>query len=224
MIIMESLTDYKTPIQEYRKKFKITKVKFALSETQRKELLEKAKSRNHKHYIMIYTQLHTGLRVSEVVHLLIQYVNFNEKYIMIKGRRNLDGIDDWHPKTPSSNRIVPITDEIIQLLKEYIGDRTEGYLFLSNKIRYGSKSRYSRNSVISFINLYAKQCKSLGKTIGSHSLRRTYASYIANKNIPIGKLSQLLGHTSIKTTMEYLYSFVDMDFTDVRSVLDTMVE
>lgn len=221
LLFVES--DTHLPMTEYKKKFKITQVKFALSETQRKELLATAKANNYKHYLMILTQLHCGLRVGELVHLTIENVNFASQYIFVKSRMEDEWVDAWHPKTESSNRIIPITTEICELLREYIGTRTHGYVFHSNKIRNGIYTRFSKNSIIYFINKYAKACPSLGRTIGSHSLRRTYASYLCNAHIPVGKISQLLGHTSIMTTMKYLYSFSDLDFTEVRSVLERMV-
>jgi integrase len=79
-------------------------------------------------------------------------------------------------------------------------------------------TNFSTKSIIGFINMYAKQCTSIGKTIGSHALRRTFASLMANGGVPIGKLSKILGHKDIKTTMLYLYIIQDKNFDDVRKI------
>jgi len=192
---------------EMKRKYKIKRVKFALSENQRDELLDHALYNNPNHYLIIRLQLETGLRIGEIVNMIIEQINFEEKTITIEYHIDKN-IKEWGPKTMSGNRTVPVDDDLIKELKKMVLKRTKGYVFLSNK-----KSKFLETSAIAFIDKYAKECKSIGKNIGSHSLRRTYASVLLNQKVDIANISKRLGHSDIKTTMIYLY-----DITDLREL------
>jgi integrase len=127
-------------------------------------------------------------------------------------------VGKFSTKTKSSNRIIPITKELHRILKEEIYLRKHGYVFVSQK---GGK--YSVRSIIRIVNKYAKMVSSLERTIGSHALRTTYASYLLSNGVKIGKISKLLGHASVKTTMLYLYDIVDKsDFDEIRDTISEM--
>lgn len=194
---------------ELTTKYKIRRIKFALSKKQREELLDVATSHSNKHGLMIFTQLLTGMRVGELCQLRIQDINFTSKTIHIGVHEENEYCDSWDPKTAAGIRIITIDDKLASALRGYLRDdgRKRGYVFRSQK----TKRNYSTISVINFINKYAKLCKSIKHTIGSHTLRRTYASYLVNDNAPIGDISKNLGHKTIKITMEYLFQIDDYE-------------
>ncbi|WP_371801749.1 tyrosine-type recombinase/integrase [Candidatus Lokiarchaeum ossiferum] len=199
-------------------KIKIKRSLFALSETQRKELLEISVN-NEIHNAIIKTQLECGLRIGEIANLTIPKINFIEKIIFVEALKENKYVKAWHPKTTFSQRIVPFTDSLKKTLRIVIGKRKEGYVFLSRK----KKNAFQIESLINMINYYAKKCNSIGRTIGSNALRRTYASFLIKKGIPIGTISKVLGHKDIKTTMLYLYDIADIsDFDKTREILKGM--
>lgn len=216
--IIESFYDSNPNI---KKTFKIKKLKFALKFEQRVELLAAAEKHFKPHSLMIKSQMMTGMRVGEMVNLLDENVNFGEGYIRIES--NEDDADDenrvesWTPKTTSSQRLIPLEQGLARELMKYIDDRyinlkkagkekeASPYLFVT---RLGTK--YNRISVINFINKYAKECSSIGHTIGSHAMRRTFASFLIKKGVPVDKISKYLGHSSVSTTMKYLFEISDM--------------
>jgi integrase len=51
--------------------------------------------------------------------------------------------------------------------------------------------------------------KILGKKIGTHIFRHTYASYLMNDNVDLEKIRKLLGHSTSKTTLIYIQSLPD---------------
>ncbi|UYP48128.1 Tyrosine recombinase XerC [Candidatus Lokiarchaeum ossiferum] len=208
---------------DLEKTYKIKKIKFAMNEAQREELLKIAYERNFKHGLMIKTQLELGLRVNELVNMGIEQINFNQRLIIINSREGSKYLKAFKTKTKSSNRIIPLGYKLAKELKAYIGNRKTGYVFVSNK-----GGGFIKNSVIDFINKYSNLCVSLpvnqkgNKNIGSHILRRTFASYIINNGITIDKLSKVLGHASIRTTMLYLFDITTLDFDDMTKVIDKM--
>lgn len=197
---------------------KIKKIKFALNNDQRKDLLDIAKLTNYKHYLMIRVMLESGLRVNELVNLIIYDLNLVECYIEVQSRLATKYHGSFKTKTKSSNRIIPITHSLSRELKAYIGNRKTGYLFVSRK----NNTKFFKNSVIAFINKYAKICNRISKKMGSHALRRTYASYLLVNKIPIDRISKILGHSSVRTTLIYLFEISDLEFDAIRDVVNKM--
>ena len=200
--------------------FKIKKFRFALSKKQRMDLLTVAGSHSRLHELMINTQLLTGTRVGELVNLPIDDIHFNEKLLIINAHKADKRITRWKPKTEAGKRLIPIEDSLLKDLSGYIkGEKRKlGYFFVSQK-----GSAFKKQSVIAFINKYARETKSIGHDIGSHALRRTYASYLLDENTPIGKISKLLGHASIEITMKYLFQIDVLDgYEEIRKKLSKM--
>jgi integrase len=203
---------------EYKDTYVIKRILTPLSEIQRKELLELSEKTNYKHYLMIRTQLELGLRVNELINLSINQINFHTNMVLIQSRKAINGVGGFKTKTLSSNRELPLPKELSKLLKAYIGNRKSGYVFESRK----DSKLFLKNTVIGFINAYCKACPSIGRNMGSHALRRTYASFLLQNKIPINEISKLLGHSSIRTTMLYLFELEPINYDNVRKVLSRM--
>jgi len=193
------------------KEFKIKKFRFALSKRQREELLSVAGSHSRLHYLMIKTQLETGLRVGELVNLRIDDVRLNEKIVVVNAHEKDTRVARWNPKTMAGSRIIPVNPDLHSDLSGYIkGEKRKlGYFFVSQK-----GSGFKKESVIGFINKYAREARSINHLIGSHAMRRTFASYLLDQNEPIGRISKLLGHASIEITMRYLFQIDALDGYD----------
>ena len=185
-----------------RQNVKIKRLKFALSEKQRHELLERSMAMNPLHALMIELQMKTGLRAGELVHLRIENVNLTEGCIYIT--RDVEA--GWFPKTPSSFRRIPLDHGMIVKLRGHLSKRRSGYVFQSQR-----GPRFSVKGYINTVNERAKQCKSIGRAIGSHSLRRTYASYLSKEGLEISAISRYMGHESVRTTLLYLYEIDSLE-------------
>lgn len=207
---------------ELRERFEIIRPRgYPLTQGQQNDLLNLVEKMNFKHYSLIHTMLFSGIRVSEAVNLPIPKVNFLEQTIEISANMTTRYLIAWKPKTIKSSRIIRIREKSIRILEEVIGKRVFGYVFNSRK--HTNKGRLSVQSVIDMVNAYALKCPRINRPIGSHCLRRTFASYLAYKQISIAEISKLLGHSSIKTTMLYLYDIRDLrEQENVIQVLDLM--
>lgn len=212
---------------EYKNKVKIKRILSPLTEKQRRELLRKSEKSNYKHYLMIRTQLETGLRVKELCNLVIDQISFDPGLIVIQSRQASKYHHAFKTKTEGSNREIAVPRKLSRLLRSYIGNRKTGYIFESQK-----GGRFLINSAIGMINKYARQCDSipkrvnsagnLTKDIGSHALRRTYASFLLQNSIPIADISKLLGHASVRTTILYLFEIQPVDQEKIRNVVNKM--
>jgi integrase len=212
---------------ELKNIYKIKRILSPLNEKQRADLLENAEKKNFKHYLIIRSMLETSMRVNELTNLVIDQINFEAGIIVIQSHEATKYYKSFKTKTISSNREISLPKGLSKLIKSYLGTRKSGYVFESQK-----KSKYTKNSIITMINSYARKCDSipqrvnskgnLTKDIGSHALRRTYASYLLQNNVPIAEISKLLGHSSVRTTMLYLFEIQPVDHDKIRKIVDKM--
>lgn len=138
----------------------------------------------------------TGLRVSEVHQL-------NRDSIQIEVERKPDGKLDvlGHGQVVgkgNKRREFYVDGQTLRLYAKYLKTRIdkEPALFISG--------RNQRMSVRAIQERLEHWCKAIGfKRINVHRLRHTYATRLANNDIPSIVLKDLMGHSSFATTQKY---------------------
>jgi integrase len=194
----------------------------ALNLEQEKELLLTAYSKNYKHGLMLEVALNSGLRVNELVNLIIPDLNLSENpTIRIQDRKVSKYSDSFTAKTDLSNRTIPITVELSEKIKGFIANRKTGYVFQSKIKKDRDFDKITKTSMIRQINKYAQNCPSIAKNVGFHTTRRTYASKLLDKGVPLSQIMLLLGHSSIDTTLKYLKSVRKINGNLVRKALES---
>jgi integrase len=99
---------------------------------------------------------------------------------------------------PKSNRErhIPLDTDVYAMLYRRKG--ATGYVFLARDAQ--PFNNYRLNYAIR--NL----CRRAGlRIIGWHTLRHTFASHLAMRGVPMPAIKELLGHSSITTTMRYAH-------------------
>ena len=145
----------------------------------------------------------TGLRVGELLALTYNDFDFENKRVSVtKNYARLNGEDIFlPPKTPKSERSVPVPDFVLEDVKNYV-DRLYDYepderLFPFTKSTLKHEMAYT--------------CKKAGVTpIKIHGLRHSYASMLIEQGSEPLLVSELLGHESVSTTLE-IYSHLYPD-------------
>ena len=131
----------------------------------------------------------TGVRVSELVNIKINDIDFNNRRIIVCGKGNKE-------------RIVYYGEYAMKVLNEYLNTRENidnQYLFLNNR---GEKLtdrgvRYIIDNIMK--NLSVKT------HVTPHVLRHTFATDMLNNGCDIKVVQELLGHSSLKTTEVYTH-------------------
>ena len=135
---------------------------------------------------LLELMLSAGPRVGEIVGLKIENLDFNRKEIRI-----------WGEKT-SQWRTCFMSERCKQALKKYIGDRTEGPVFIGKRGKGGmcDKSIEDMTKEIAA----AAGCKF---RVTVHSFRKTFASREYRRTKDILFVSKRLGHSSTDVTIKY---------------------
>ena len=136
-----------------------------------------------------------GLRVSELIDLKINNINFKEGYLKVTGKGD-------------KTRFVPLADYTSRLIKEYIKNvrsqykinrKCEDILFLNSR---GS----SMSRVIVFIIIKELTEKAgISKKISPHTFRHSFATHLLQNGADLRYIQEMLGHSSITTTEIYTH-------------------
>lgn len=211
-----------------------------LTREEQKLFLETAKcSHNYVQYALI---LETGLRTGELIGLTWDAIDWERHTLTVNKTMEFRyKQQEWRagpPKTRNSYRTIPLTDRAYQLLWDlYIGREYRKEAEALNKTltyidRRTAKSVTFNMRDLVFINfrtgmpaknssydthLY-KLCERGGiKNFCMHALRHTYATRAIESGMQPKILQKLLGHASIKTTMDlYVHVTDDAMFEAVK--------
>lgn len=155
--------------------------------------------------ICILLSLYTGLRVGEICGLQWKDIDFRQGSLIVTKTVERISLGNGktkvvvsEPKTESSLRKVYMPPFIIELLKAY-KDEDEKYI-LSGK----SKPTEPRTLQYRFEKIL--QSADI-RDMSFHALRHTYATLCIEKGMDIKTLSELLGHSDVKITLNtYVHS------------------
>ncbi len=157
--------------------------------------------------VMIKLMYSSGLRVSELVSLPENAINYDQCQILIYGKG-------------SKERIVPITKEVINDIFEYLDQRE---LFLGNR-----KSKWMFPSIRSlsghmtrdgFFKNLKKMAMEAGiaqEKVHPHVLRHSFATKLVNKNADLRSIQKMLGHENIVTTEIYTHITTEKQVNEVK--------
>ncbi|MBN1463443.1 MAG: tyrosine-type recombinase/integrase [Paludibacteraceae bacterium] len=152
--------------------------------------------------ILIIEMLYcTGIRVSELVNMQIENINFERQEIKVIGKGNKE-------------RIIPVTQELLDSISFYyderakIANKTNHFVFITKK---GEKiySKLVYNIVKKILNLITTNEKK-----GPHTLRHSFATHMLNNGADLNAIKELLGHANLSATQVYTHN----TFTKLKSI------
>lgn len=191
------------PMQKVRK-LKESKGRDRCLSASEKEALLKAcrESKNTFLYHIVNLALLTGMRYGEIVKLRWEDINFELRYATMQQTKNGD------------KRVIPITEEIIQVLKECptYGEAPEEFIFKSRRLMPTKHGITIRKS-------FATALKEAGiKNFVFHMLRHTAATDLANEGATEGDLQEIFGWKTKKMASVYCHRSLERK----RSLLEKL--
>jgi len=157
------------------------------NEVTRKDALD---LRNRSMVEVLYA---SGIRVSELVALKVEDVNFSTGYLRIFGKGNKE-------------RLVPVHESVLGTLHTYLDvlrptldQKGSPYLFLNYRGAVMSRQ--------SFWRIMKQRAQTLGlkKDISPHVLRHTFATHLLENGADLRLVQELLGHSDVSTTQIYTH-------------------
>lgn len=161
--------------------------------------------------------LHTGLRMGELLGLQKADIDFSKKTLLVRrnaqvvGNRNTDGsrasgrrVVLSSTKTYSGTRVISLNNSALEAAQRLCAKHPESkYVICGAKGKPVTHERFERS--------FYRILKNCGiEQTGVHSLRHTFASMLFAQNIDIKTISTLLGHASVKITMDtYVHLVTD---------------
>ena len=148
--------------------------------------------------VMLEVLYGAGLRVSELVQLELQQVNFNAGFLNVIGKGDKE-------------RIVPLPLPVISNLRDYIKKgrlkllhgKSSTYVFLNRSGNALSREGFWKN-----IRRYA--CKAgIKQEVYPHLLRHSFATHLLSGGADLRIVQTLLGHADLATTQ--IYTQVDAE-------------
>lgn len=149
--------------------------------------------RDHAMLALLYA---SGIRVTELVSLNVDDVNFSEGSVRVKGKKS--GIKE---------RYIPVTGDALEALRVYI-ERGRRQLLHTQKdpalfLNHRGK-RLTRQGAWLIIKRYVEEIGIEGK-VTPHTLRHSFAAHKLSLGKSLQDIQKLLGHANISTTQVYTH-------------------
>lgn len=158
------------------------------------------------HKFGVLLALYTGMRIGELCALqwddiTDEHIIINKTMMRIKNEQGKTEVRIGSPKSKSSNRIIPTPKSLLPMINQF---RSNGYVLSSEKLQYTEP----RLMQIKFGKMIAN-CK-IGKA-NFHTLRHTFATRCIEAGVDVKTLSEILGHSDVKTTLNrYVHSSFEL--------------
>ncbi|WP_442590314.1 tyrosine-type recombinase/integrase [Pedobacter sp. AW31-3R] len=147
--------------------------------------------------LIIETLFGTGMRLSELLGLKDQDVDFYRETIKVMGKRKKE-------------RIIPIPKQLVNQLKDYLqlktlqnfNNKTDD-LFVTN-----TGTAVYRQLIYQTVKRYLTYVSTQDKR-SPHVLRHSYATSLLNRGADLNAIKELLGHASLAATQVYTHNSIE---------------
>ena len=147
---------------------------------------------DYRNKAMLEVLFATGTRISELINLTLNQIDYDECVIRVFGKGK-------------KMRIIPLGDTAMEYLKLYINEyrgfilktKTSEYVFVNK-----NGTKMSRQGFFKILKKLVKEA-GITKDVSPHTLRHSFATYLLNNGADLRVIQELLGHENLVTTEIY---------------------
>ena len=152
--------------------------------------------RHKRTAVMLRLMYACGLRVSELVSLPLNCINFDRRHILVKGKG-------------AKERLIPVAESVIKSVIEYLPVREKllngsekPFLFPST---LGKCGHLGRDGFFKNLKNLAVLAGIDPQKVSPHVLRHSFATHLLNGKADLRSVQMMLGHEDITTTEIYTH-------------------
>ena len=162
-----------------------------LTKIEAETLLLELRKRSEDAYFMALIGLTTGARSGEILSIKFKDIDYYSGFITLNETKN------------GYSRKIKITPKVEALLRSREQEKPNNYLFQTRSNSKLSKIPLTYTTVVN--NLFNKDLdiNDSKNRVVFHTLRHTFASWLALNDVPIFTIQKLMGHRDINMTMRY---------------------
>lgn len=153
---------------------------------------------DYRNKAMLELMYSSGLRVSELLNLTVNDIDFENDLVKVFGKG-------------SKERIIPIGDYALKALSKYICEYRNALIKIPTDILFLNNhgKKMSRSGFFKIINKIAVE-KNIKKEISPHILRHSFATHMLECGADLRSIQELLGHENMSTTSIYTHVRSDL--------------
>lgn len=175
----------------------------------------------------VFICLYTGIRIGELCALQWKNISFSEKAIVIEHTMQRLQNDDpnaiyktriiiTEPKSKASLRTIPLPDFVVKAIKPFVSS-PNAYI-LSGECKSIVEPRTMQNRFKGYL-----EEGHIGDA-NFHSLRHTFATRCIEAGFDVKTLSEILGHSSVKITLDrYVHSSMELKRSNMEKLTPILV-
>ena len=190
-----------------------------LAKSEQKKLIEVIYSKMDCFRMAVLMCLFTGLRLGELCALKWNDIDFENKILTVnrivqrlyaEGHKTKTILTEMAPKSPYSQREIPLSDTAIELLTAFQNDRE--YVFGGDKPLEPKRLQYHFKKLLKEAALSDKHF---------HILRHTFSTNCIEGGTDVKSLSEILGHSDVQITLN---RYVHPSMETKRQYMDNLLE
>lgn len=198
MILPKIVWHRNTNIRTYYTKEEITKLL---------NVIDIRTKQGKEDYLIISLICYLGLRISDVINLKLNNIDFNENVITIIQYKT------------DTKLTLPLIDNVKYPLLDYLknvrpNESNLDYIFITDEKPYRHHIELKNHNYIVKNHMIKAGINIDGRKHGFHSLRHSFSSLLLKENTSLYSISNILGHEDIRTTMSYL----DIDISKLKEL------
>ncbi len=148
--------------------------------------------RNRLLILLFYS---TGIRLSELIGLKHEDIDFYKQTVKVLGKRNKE-------------RIIPITRELSAVIQDFIDIKSQAGMSETHLLLTAKGQQMYPRLVYDIVKKHLTSITTIEKR-SPHVLRHTFATHLLNKGADLNAIKELLGHASLAATQVYTHNSIE---------------